>query len=295
MYKFPISKSIVKIIVFLLLINLLGVGQVFSDELFSILLMTCDGFVMKTTPLENNYILGKKDIGDVQRCFLFNKTIYSIDNNRLLATNLYSNSSEYINDFNRQFDKNNHLWRVAYVDKNKFLIEAYTIDKTKTFPESHINVLMVFDRFKNKLYKLPLPEFLEGISSTNGDKIFFTRRNGIINIFENKSTYSLEVKGRYPTISPDGTKLAFIKSGFFLQSVSIYDLKKNHAYSVKNFLGIPGSIKSIIRWSNDNGFIAIKLKSDISKTSIYILNITLRKAVSKLKKYPACNWFFLKP
>jgi Tol biopolymer transport system component len=88
--------------------------------------------------------------------------------------------------------------------------------------------------------------------------------------------------------------LAFIVTGKVFEKVHVLDLKSNANRSVIRFFGAK-TVNSKIRWSNDNKYIAVHKKSDISPNPLYVIDIEKKDIVCKKKRNTAANWFFIKP
>jgi hypothetical protein len=128
-----------------------------------------------------------------------------------------------------------------------------------------------------------------GYLSSNGGKIACTKNDGTICIYCEKGVQELDLNGRYPTISPDGSKIAYISKKNWIGKVYVYDLntKKN-----KSIFSCFKGIDSKIRWSQNSRLLAIKSKSDIFSTSLYIIDVKKNKVIGKIKEGIEANWFF---
>ena len=284
---------ILKIFTFLPIILLFG-GNTYSSPSFTLLQIECDGGMIISSSTEQRQIAEKNWIGDVQRGMLFNNDFYAVDqNNKLIVTNINSMKFTYISDFNRVLNEEYHLWRIVFVDEERIIVSAYKHDKFKPIGKQRTYFFFQFDRDTATISKISIPDCCNDFFSLYKSTAYYTNTDGNICSYNNNVNHILGIKGISPSISPDGSKLAYISFGIIMEGVYIFDLQTKKIQSVIKFFG-PQSVYPTIRWSDDSLLLGISKQSDIFATSLYVNSLSTKKNIYEFKKSHACNWFFIK-
>lgn len=257
---------------------------------FKFLQIDCDGTLTISSSCGSKKYANKTWIGDVSRGMLFDNNFFSIDNNELIATNLDLKEKISLTGEKLLLGANYRLWKVGYVDEKRiiFCAKRYDPDVTLRKQRQHY-YLYQLDRKTKIVQKIPIENCGNANFSFHGNKIYYTGEDGTIYKFHNTEVKSLGVKGRSPTISPDGKKIAFISFGIINYEIKVYDLQTEKKSTVIKLR----DIWPIIRWSGNSRFVAVKNRSDIFSNNLYLVDILEEKTISVFKNNHACNWFFV--
>jgi len=266
-------------------------STVYAHSNFILRKINCNGEIIESTLEKQDIIKEKGFIGDVQRGFLFKNEFFAVDHDyELIVTTFVPAQTLKCKNFNRIWDKSFRLWKVIFVDDRRIIVSARKNHRNSTVETRNGCNFFQFDRLKNLFNEIPVTGCSNDYVSIFQDTIYFTNQDGNICAFNNGKEKSLGIKGTSPSISPDGTNLAYISFGIAFENISLYDLKTNKAKSVFKSLG-PKSINPIIRWSCDSLSIAFRKQSDIASASLFIFDVLNSKIVHEFEKSPACNWF----
>ena len=185
-------------------------GVAYPIPPFSLLQIKCDGRLIKSLSPEPCQIGEKKWRGDVQRGILFKKDFYALgEANELIITNFVSMKTKYSEELKKGLNNEYYAWRLLYVDKQKIIFDAYHYDATQSLAKQRTYYPFQFDRLTKTVRKLSIANYNDGTPSVYKNKIFYTGKDGVIYWFDNNSIHSLKIKGKSPTISPDGSKIAY--------------------------------------------------------------------------------------
>jgi len=263
------------------------------DSRFDLLQVRCDGTLTKVSSKEPGQIIGKKWLGDVQRGMLFGSYFYAIDSERrdqLLVTNLLTMKSDRLG---LQFPpgKPYCAWSVDFADEKRIIISAYQSDGTP-IGKRRLYYPFELNRPSGMISKLSIPDY--GSTLSVYDKsIYYSNIDGHICIFDDiHGSRMTGLEGHTPTVSPDGSKLAFISFGLLMDQVNVYVFQTNRVHSLIKFFG-PKAVMPILRWSHDGRLIAVRRQSDLFSSSLYVIDVSRGRAIDEFKESGACNWFFV--
>ncbi len=264
----------------------------YSETSFNLLQLDQDGaMIVSSQGALINIPMKQRQIGDVSFGVLVGNKFYArtIDNKELRITDLKTMKTEVLLDYGKIADVSYKPFSVQYVDDNNIIIEAYTYDSTKHISKANTYYLFKYDRRVGDIQKVPI-NIDRGPVSVFGKRIYYTGKDGNIYWYDGSTEQSLQIKGTSPTISPDGKRLAYIFSGWIKNGIHIYDTETKKTKSIISFAD---SINPIIRWSSDSSLIAIKTRSDLYVTPLYVVNSMTGEIIRKFKKSYARNWFFI--
>jgi len=281
----------IKIVRNILLYLVMVYGIVYADSNFVMLGINCNGEIIEKTSEKQEVIKEKGFMGDVQRGFLFGNKFFAFDhNNELIVTTLSPPQTIKYESFNRIRNESLQLWKVIFVDDKKIIVSARKKISNDAVTTQTGCGFFQFDRRNNVFNEITVEDCINDTVSIFQDTIYYTSRDGNIYAFKNEKKRSLGVQGTSPSISPDGTKIAYISFGLIFESICLYDLESNKINSVFKSFG-PKSLNPIIRWSDDSLSIAFRKQSDIASTSLFIFDVLNSEMIYEFKKSPACNWF----
>lgn len=279
--------------ILLLIVFIMRESVAYSNASFILLQVACDGALTISSEQETRKISGKFCRGDVQRGMLFGNLFFAIDKERLVVSSLSQEKITVLMNFRSVLNGNYHPWRIGYVDDTKIILSAYRYDTNIPIgkQQTHYYLYQVDRSTHCEVNRLPIPDCGDDVFSCYRDRIYYMGTDGKIYEYAENKSQSIGIKGRSPTISPDGRKIAYASFGIAMDGVYVHDLTTQETTSVLKFLG-PEAVYPTIRWSADSRLLAISEKSDIRSTPLYVVNVSSDKVVSKFEKSRACNWFF---
>jgi hypothetical protein len=287
-----LRKKIFTNLVFLIFAVLLMNRLIYANMSPRLLLIACSGELSyaddnKITLMDSE----RKWIGDVPRGFLYGDDFFAIDNDKLIFLNIKTKKSGTLADLQTVIDENYKPWQVGYVDSKVIYFSAQRYDKSVPINEQkHHSFIYRFDRASEEIKKVDLHECRSPYFSVHNDSIYFVSVNGEISELAEGKITPLGIRGDFPSVSPDGEKICFASFGFINDHVYLYNFKNK--ISLISFFG-PRGVNPIIRWSKDNGYIAVKKQSDLSAGPLYLINANSQKVIQKYEESHACNWFLV--
>jgi hypothetical protein len=292
---------IIRIITLILCFIFIIVGSLSAAPNFTLLQIGCDGKVLKSSIYES--VLMPSTIKDNSKTacgklheFNFYDICLSENNEEILAsTDLLTSKRTELLDIKSKIDKDHVPAYIGYVDDDWILFSAYYLvdEMLSRWPEKKVQ-LYEFDRKNNTLKKLPIDGIQDYKFSVLNDRIYYTGEDGAIFENFNGTSKDLGVIGWGVSISPDGHKLAFRKTGILREGVYVLDLRNMRTKSIIKFFG-HNSINPILRWSNNSRLLAIHKSGDLGSSPLYVIDVSNQKILNKFEKNRACNWFFLTP
>lgn len=278
---------------YIAVIVILSTSMLYAEKHIKLLHIACDGEVSVSTERKIEKIQDRFWLGDVQRGFLYKGIFFATDDDKLKATDINKRESSYLVDFKNAIEDGYSVWQIVHVDGNKIYFSARRFDQSKPINKQHIlSNLYRMDRSTKKIDKININESNDDVFSVFANKIYYSSSDGEIYEYSDNQNNKLNIRGRFPSISPDGKKLAYAKFGIINDIVYIYDLQTRTNKHVMKSFG-PNSFDPIIRWSEDSQFIAIKKASDIAKTPIYVINVLSGDTTYTIEENSSCNWFFI--
>jgi hypothetical protein len=268
-------------------------GLAYSNSSPQLLFMACSGELSYADTTRNSTIkLENKLLGDIPRGFLFGDDFFAIDNGKLLVANIKTKESGVIANLESAIDNNYQPWQVGYVDNVSIYFSAQKYEKNVAInKQQHHSVIYRLDRASGTTAEINLNECISPYFSVRDGKIYFVDIGGEISEFVEGKTKALGIKGDFPSVSPDGEKIAFASFGYVNDHIYLYEIKKKSMVSVVKFLG-PRGVNPIIRWSKNSDHVAVKKKSDLASGPLFLINTNNQKVVQKYTESHACNWFF---
>lgn len=204
----------------------------------------------------------------------------------LIKINLKDGSNQVIFSFPTRQDQKLKPTNIVFVNTGDIYFTARDLSDAVLQPSSF---LFHYDLKKYTTRRLPI-EIKFGVSTNDGKQFFFSGNNQEILVHENGQTTKLGIKGLYPSISPNSTKLAYIVKTGWLRKVSIFSFKNNDKkVLMQSFFS---DFKSILRWSTDNKLLAVHKVSDLTLQPLYIIDVNSNNTIQKYRNNRAANWFF---
>lgn len=232
-------------------------------------------------------------LGDVPRGFLYGGDFFTSDDNKLISTNLSSREPTTLADLREVIETNYKIWQIGYVDENSIYFSAREYDKSVSIGKQEKHYLIYrFERNDKQTKKVGIKDCGSPYFSVYDEKVYFVDLNGQIAEFVEGATKLLGLKGRFPSVSPDGKMIAFASFGLINDHVYVCEFSTINEMSLISFFG-PEVVNPIIRWSRDGDHIAVKKKSDLKSGPIYVVNTSNKCIVQKIEDGHACNWFFV--
>ena len=288
--------SIMKIIfsldklIFSVVLLLLWAGQTGANTLQKILHIDCDGTIVFSLPNEEPQHLGKHSLGDIARGMLYGRLFFAIDDSEIIATDLDTGKRTSSFGKNLPLEKNYKPWLVGYVDDETIVFSAQRYDPNVSIGEQRRHYyLYQIDRKTKSIQKLPIDDCGNANFSIYGNEIYYTNEDGIICKFDDNKVQLLGFRGSSPTISPDGKKLAYISFGILRYGVNVYEFQTMEKKTVLKL----GEAWPIIRWAENNRYLAVKKRSDIFSNPLWVVDMSSNNNSFKFKDSHACNWFFV--
>lgn len=283
-------KSVIAFFIFTVLI--ISGTMIYAKTPPQLLLIACDGELrILDGESTTSKVVEKILIGDVPRGFLYGGNFFTADDNKLISSNLSAIESITLANLHGVIGNSYKIWQIGYVDENSIYFSAREYDRSSSIGKQQSNYLIYkFDR-KNMETKNIIKNCGSPYFSVYNSKVYFVDFSGEICEFMEGTTKHLELKGRFPSVSPDGKMLAFASFGMVNDHVNIYEFNTKNIISMISFFG-PEVVNPIIRWSKDSDYIAVKKKSDLKSGPVYIVNTANKNILQKIEDGHACNWFF---
>jgi len=278
------------LIVLISVVVILNGSVIYAKPTSQLLFIACNGELRIASEQEVSKISEKYWLGDVARGMFFDGNFFAFDNNKLIATNLSLMEKTFSLGKNLLFETNYRPWKIGYVDDKRILFCTQRYDPAEPIgtQRKHYYIYQV-DRKTNIVQKIAIENCGNANFSFRDNEIYYTGEDGIIYRYSNDRIQSLEIKGKSPTISPDGKKIAYISFGIIRYGIHIYEFETNKKDTIIRL----GEVWPIIRWSEDSRFIAVKKRSDISSNPLFWIDTLNRRNIYKFEKSRACNWFFV--
>ncbi len=280
-----------KCIIVLVVLMVTNVSHSYMD--FNLTQIKCDGTIVKYSTVSGSSLIeNKKFIGHVQRGFLYKREFYTVGlQNNIIKTDITTGDSVSILNFSKIVDDHYRLWWILFANENEILVSAYQYNETETPSKQYTYFLFRIDLLKFTAMDISIINGRNDFITKSNKKLYYTNNSGEICSFVNGKTINLGLKGRFPTLSPDGLKLAYIDESSMWSKVCIYDLSNGKNKLALRLLG-KNSVYPLIVWSKEGTLLAVANDSDIFAKIIYIIDSESNKNVKKIKKSHACAWFF---
>ena len=152
-----------------------------------------------------------------------------------------------------------------------------------------VQALYKIERKNSKIVPIRISNNRHANVSYLNNVIYYSNYEGEIAFFDGKVEKSFGIKGKSPTISPNGRYIAFVSQGFLSEKICILNLKIDKIETVVRFYS---SSNERIRWSSNSQLIALHPISESSLKSFYIIDVEKMKIVYKSKEMDSVNWFF---
>ncbi|MBI4847380.1 MAG: hypothetical protein HY808_02205 [Nitrospirae bacterium] len=264
-----------------------------ASSIPNLVVFRCNGEVKIYAGQQYEKLTDKMWLGDIQRGYLFKEDFFYIDNDRIKSTNLLLRNTHTISDLKENLGRDQLPWQIGYVDDGVIYFSAYKYDKNRPInKQQSLAFIYRLNRKTKGIEKLNIAECCSPYFSVHQDNIYFTATSGEIHKYADGNITSLYIKGDFPSVSPDGTKIAFVSFGLINERIILYNIQNKNRISLISFLG-PKSVDPIIRWSNNSEFIAVKQKSDIASKPLYLVSTINEKVIQKVTNNYACNWFLI--
>lgn len=267
-------------------------GIAYAVNNFNLIQIRCDGTIQKFTSGSGQGETKKQGfIGHVQRGFFYNNEFYAVGlKNELIKTNIITGGSIKLIDFN-DINSGYKLWRVLYVNEKKIIVSAYVFDSNRSIANQYNYCLFNINRETLAAGKASIPNCRNDYVTYYNETAYYSGNNGDIYRYVGEENKKLGINGSYPTISPDGSKIAYIECGKIWSKVCIFELSDKKKHTMVKFLG-KNSVYPLLSWSKDGKLLAVSNDSDIFSKVIYIVDTESGKKIKKIKKSYACSWFF---
>lgn len=211
---------------------------------------------------------------------------------RIFRYNLQNGNNNFILDLEGAIKESLTLREILYVDTDKIFFSA-----TKPISSAqgiYKSFFFVVNLKTIQVSQLPIYDNVDGNLSIYKNKFYYTRNDGMICVYNGANVESTGIIGRYPTIAPNGLKLAYKTSSNLFEVVKIYCLNSRKTKNAIRFFG-ESTVNPIIKWSSDSRLIAVHKRSDLTPKPLYIIDTEEGKTIYKIKKNVAENWFFKDP
>lgn len=179
---------------------------------------------------------------------------------------------------------------ILYVNKNKILISSYQPWKNKKNLFRYTFYWINLDRMN--VTKAGIDDNFSGWASVYRDSIYYTNLNNEICIFDGKRKENSGIYGVCPTISPDGSKLAYISKNIVFERLVILDLIDKEKNTILSSFGSKSIVRRI-RWSENGSYLAVSKFSDLAPKPLFVIAAgeELGKVIFKVPKDLSFNWF----
>lgn len=235
---------------------------------------------------------GKFDFytANIRNGFLFEDKLFFFDGYLLKELTLNSGKVRVLKNL-EEILPNVLPWYIGSVTKTKLYFSCYGsssgfIGGTKT---SNISLFeFSFDKFS--IEKVKVDTILDDLYfSVKGSEIYFKNIDGNISSLSNGKIKIYRIDGTSPSISADGKKIAYIKSGVIFNSIRVYNIFDETDLKI---ISVPLFMKAQpnIRWTNDSHNILIGATSDIRKP--FIASVDMEGNQTCRKETSAVNWFY---
>jgi WD40 repeat protein len=287
-------KRDLNILMSVVLCLLFGQSSVcFGIDSVKILHLSCDGEISVSNGKRIDEKQDRISLGDVPRGLLYRKEFLAINKNQLYSTDISIGNTNSLLNFEGVLRKDYFAWRIGYADDKIIILNASKHDQNKPINKqtSHY-YLYEIDRRTRTIRRLPILDCTGDMFSASQNKIYYSSENWEINEYSNSSSKKVGIKGRFPSVSPDGNKLAYAAFGLLKDGIFVYDSqKKTKTVALKSFG--PDAFEPILRWSADSQYLAIKESSDISRTPLYVFDTLKNNIAFIIEGTTSCNWFFM--
>ena len=267
----------------------------YSFDGFNFTLIRCDGTIMKSSLASgDSQTKNKKFIGHVKRGYFYEGNFYAVGlKNNLIKTDINTNTSVPILNFSTIVDDRYKLWRVLFVAEKEILVSAYQYndDEKQPISEQYTYFLFRIDLINQTAMDMSILDGENDFVSINNGALYYTNNSGEICSYVNGKNIRLGLRGRFPTLSPDGSIIAYVGENLVWTKVYILNLSTKEHKSVIKFLW-KNSVYPLLTWSKEGALLAVANDSDILPKTIYIIDSKSNKIVKKIKKTHACAWFF---
>lgn len=293
----PINKNgPTAYLAFLFLLAVLSVNHniAFAESIPNLLIFKCNGEITISVNKEYEKFADKKWYGDIQRGYLFKEDFFFIDQGIIQYTDLLSRETYEIVDLEGKLGSDRMPWQVGYVNEKVIYFSARNYVKHLPVTKQPSRAIFIYrlDRDSQEVQMLDIDNCGSPYFSVKEGHVFFKATNGEIHEYAEGGATSLRIKGDVPSISPDGKKIAFVSFEFMNSRIFLYDIKSQKRISLISFCGSK-SVNLIIRWSENNEFIAIKQESHSSDKPLHVVNAINGEVIQKVENSRACNWFFI--
>ncbi len=276
-------------------------GSLSAATDFTLLEFSCNGSVWECSSKEavllSNSLESHNGIswGRVHD-FNFYEIFLSEDNEEILAsTDLRTYKKTEIFNLHSLTDKDHEPIFIGYVDDDWILFSAYYFDEGKLPNKKKKKIqLYEFNRNQKTVKKLPVDGIADFKFSVLNDRVYYTGEDGAIFEYSNGTSRDLGIIGWGASISPDGNKLAFRRTGLLYEKVYIYDMNNMTTASIIKFFG-HNSINPVLRWSYDSSLIAVQKNGGLGAYPLFVIDASSSEILKKFEVDRACNWFFLTP
>lgn len=204
---------------------------------------------------------------------------YFVEKGILYKTNIQTMERETLFSLNElpQY-KNKDFWHVAHVD-----------DKRVILRDGNALILLIDKQLRKITVEIVLPDSLSGAVTAYENRIYFTDKRYNICCYHDGNVEILGIKGFTPSVSPDGTKIAYEFSGIF-RSIHIFDLETRQDQSI--FTLYSTTFFGPIRWSKDSALLAVQEASDLWAPDNYVVSTVPHKYKDTINKVGGCDWYF---
>ena len=274
------------------LLTIYSLPYAFLLENYSLFFIYMEGIVEKD--LEGNIKSQTKIIFDENKNhwggIIYNEKYYVFEKKyQIVSYDFQTGTKDIVLDVERGIEDNLIPSKILYISDDKLYFSAAKSD-------SSIHGIFKFYFFvvnltTNQISQLPIYDEGDGRLCLYQNKIYYARNDGVICVYDGEKIESTEINGKYPSISPDGLKIAYVTSSSLFEKVKIHFIKDNSTEEVIKFLG-KRTVNPRIRWSSDSRLIAVEKRSDFSPQPLYVIDIEEKKTLYKYKKNKAVNWFF---
>lgn len=174
--------------------------------------------------------------------------------------------------------------KIIYADCKQIIFSASRKD---IFPQTQV---YSFDINTEKTHEVPLKLTGYGYASYLSERYYFSNFDDDIMLYNQGKNTHIGIKGEYPTISPDETKIAFLTSALLSKNkLVVYDLKTKKSLTIAT-----GIIQNHFSWSPDSTLLSYRHENDLWLSPIRIYSLKSKKIIKKIKTPGVKNWFFIK-
>lgn len=277
------------IVLFILMTNNIS----HSYDGFNLTQIRCDGTIVKYSSVSgSSEVKNKNFIGHVQRGHFYKKNFYAVGlQNNLIKTDIDTGDSVSLLNFSNIIGDHYRLWRILFVNENETIVSAYQYNEKLPMPQQYTYFLFKINLIKLTAIDMSIIDGKNDFITAKNSELYYTNNSGEICSYGNGENINFGLKGEYPTLSPDGLKIAYIEKNSMWSNVYIYNLSNKENKSIIKFWG-NSSVYPLLAWSEEGTLLAVANDSDIVAKNIYIINSESKEIAKKIKKSHACAWFF---